>query len=810
MSPTNIKLIRSQAALHANTAAAAGLLKILVAAQATGAAVDISEDKAAAAAKSKQPYSVVLDDAAGTRLYDANAVVRYLYRTGTQPLGEQLAVEQLLEWEEKTLALLPTDRDIDQLLAAASGRVDQLSHSATVGAADAVILGAVYYTMANAKSAAVAKYAQLAEWFARQTAAPAVVAALPAYTANVVAVLVREEPSAENRRVRGGIEFSFDPEQVVLPVEGARNVLITSALPYVNNVPHLGNVIGSTLSADVFARYSRVRGHNTLYICGTDEYGTTTETKALEEGLSCQALCDKYHVLHKQVYDWFGLSFNHFGRTSTPKQTEIVQGIFAQCHANGFVSEAEQTQQFCEACQRFLADRYVEGTCPSCGYDDARGDQCDKCGKLLNANELVDPRCKLDGSRPVLRDSRHLFLDLDRLQPRCGDFVARSSAAGRWSANGVAITDNWLREGLRPRCITRDLKWGVPVPLAGFEHKVFYVWFDACIGYPSITANYTAEWERWWKNPEHVQLYQFMGKDNVPFHTVVFPSTQLATGDDWTMLHHIATCEYLNYETGKFSKSRGVGVFGNNAQDTGVPADVWRYYLLASRPESSDTVFTWADFVARNNNELLKNAGNLCSRVLKFLDSNTKYAGALPAAAAALVAPGADSADRRLIDDVNAMLARYIDDMDAVRIKAGLRTAMEVSARGNQYLQESRLDNALFAESRAQCDTVMAVAANLVYLLSALLHPFMPATAASIARQLNAPERLLPDAFELELLPGHVIGKAEHLFAQIPEQKIAEWRAQYGGAQQPSAAAAAAAATDDKKGKKGKPKPKAN
>ncbi|KAJ2111417.1 methionine--tRNA ligase mes1, partial [Coemansia sp. RSA 921] len=389
----------------------------------------------------------------------------------------------------------------------------------------------------------------------------------------VVKVLVREEASAANRNLNTDVEFVYDPAKKVLPIEGAKNILITSALPYVNNVPHLGNIIGSTLSADVFARYSRVRGNNTLFICGTDEYGTATETKALEEGVTCQQLCDKYHAMHKDVYDWFGLSFDHFGRTSTDKQTEIVQDIFTRMHKNGFVSEKTTQQLYCEQCSRFLADRYVEGTCPRCAYEDARGDQCDKCGHLLDAIELVDPRCKLDGNRPVVRESTHLCIDLDRLQPQCAAFVEKSSTAGAWSANGLSITNSWLSEGLRPRAITRDLKWGVPVPLAGFDSKVFYVWFDACIGYPSITAAYTPEWEQWWKNPANVQLFQFMGKDNVPFHTVVFPSSQIATGEDWTLLHHISACEYLNYEGGKFSKSRGVGVFGNNARDTGVAPD---------------------------------------------------------------------------------------------------------------------------------------------------------------------------------------------------------------------------------------------
>ncbi|KAJ1647250.1 methionine--tRNA ligase mes1 [Coemansia asiatica] len=796
-SENSITFVKNLAAQPANTPAAAGLLKILVASQATGTTVQMAEAEKTVP-KSKQPYWVLVDGG-NTKLYDANAVVRYLFKVGTLPLGERLDIEQLLEWEEKTLSALSTDANLDLVLAAANSRVSQLSTSASVGAADAVILGTAYYALSNAKDAAIAKYGRLFQWFERQLASSAANSVLPAYKENVVRVLVREEPTIDNRKVRADIEFSFDPKETVLPKEGAQNVLITSALPYVNNVPHLGNIIGSTLSADAFARYSRVRGRNTLYICGTDEYGTTTETKALEEGISCQELCDKYSALHQQVYEWFGLSFNHFGRTSTAKQTEIVQATFEKCHANGFVSEAELTQLFCETCSRFLADRFVEGTCPSCGYDDARGDQCDKCGKLLNANELIEPRCKLDGNRPVLRDSRHLFLDLDLLQPRCEEFVKKSYEAGQWSSNGLTITKNWLREGLRPRCITRDLKWGVPVPLRGFEDKVFYVWFDACIGYPSITANYTSEWERWWKNPDNVKLYQFMGKDNVPFHTVVFPSTQLASAEPWTMLHHISTCEYLNYETGKFSKSRGVGVFGNNAQDTGVPADVWRYFLLANRPEKSDTIFTWADFVSRNNNELLNNVGNLCNRVVKFLDKNTNYAGIVPAADAALIAPGADTTDRRLIDDVNVLLAEYVQNMDAVHIKAGLRSAMEISARGNLYLQDSRLDNTLFSESRAQCDTVIAVATNLIYLLSALLHPFMPATSASIARQLNAPERLLTETFELELQPGHVIGKPEYLFMSIDEKKAEEWRAKYGGKQE-------ASSDKDKKDKKDKKK----
>jgi methionyl-tRNA synthetase len=325
--------------------------------------------------------------------------------------------------------------------------------------------------------------------------------------------------------------------------------LITSALPYVNNVPHLGNIIGCVLSADVYARYCRLRGYNTLYICGTDEYGTATETKALEEGVSCKELCDKYSRLHAEIYEWFQISFDHFGRTSTPQQTAIAQDIFLKLKEHEKIKEESVDQWYCEKCSRFLADRYVEGGCPLCGYEDARGDQCDSCQKLLNAIDLKNPRCKLDGNRPIVKRSKHLFIKLPEIEGDCASFVEKSSIEGKWTPNSISVTQAWLKEGLRNRCITRDLKWGTPVPMDGFEEKVFYVWFDAPIGYLSITANYTSEWEKWWKNPENVKLYQFMGKDNIPFHTVIFPCSLIGTREKYTMLHHLSTTGTLKYLT---------------------------------------------------------------------------------------------------------------------------------------------------------------------------------------------------------------------------------------------------------------------
>ncbi|KAI9850091.1 MAG: putative methionine--tRNA ligase, cytoplasmic protein rar1 [Thelocarpon superellum] len=566
----------------------------------------------------------------------------------------------------------------------------------------------------------------------------------------------------------------------VLPQKGRRNVLITSALPYVNNVPHLGNIVGSVLSADVFARFCRLRGHPTLYVCGTDEYGTATETKALEDGVTPKELCDKYHALHAQVYHWFEIGFDIFGRTTTQQQTAIAQDIFLKLNANGYLEEKETTQPYCEKHSAFLADRFVEGQCPRCQYDDARGDQCDRCGHLLDPFDLINPRCKIDGATPVPRQTKHVHLLLDKLQPAIEKWSSQSSEEGAWSKNGRIITESWLKEGLKDRGITRDLKWGTPVPLPGYENKVLYVWFDACIGYVSITANYTNEWEKWWRDPENVKLYQFLGKDNVPFHTVIFPGSQIGTGDQWTMLNHLSTTEYLNYENGKFSKSRGIGVFGNTAQETGIPPSVWRYYLLSSRPETSDTQFEWRSFIAKNNSELLANLGNFVNRLIKYVNAN--YSSIVPHYTAQIDDVTFDD----FKTDVDMLLKAYVEDLEAVRLRSGLEKAMALSARGNLFLQENRLDNALLASQPERAAAVVGLGLNLIHLLASLFHPYMPSTGSSITTQLATTLLNIPDAWEtstLALKPGHTIGKASYLFKRIDDKKEEEWRNMFGGTQ---------------------------
>ncbi|KAL2983005.1 hypothetical protein AAZX31_12G017500 [Glycine max] len=582
-----------------------------------------------------------------------------------------------------------------------------------------------------------------------------------------------------------------------LPVEGKRNILITSALPYVNNVPHLGNIIGCVLSADVFARYCRLRGYNAIYICGTDEYGTATETKAMEENCSPKEICDKYHAIHKEVYNWFNISFDEFGRTSSPEQTEVCQAIFRKIFENKWLSENTMQQLYCNTCERFLADRLVEGTCPTpgCEYDSARGDQCEKCGKLLNPTELKNPRCKVCQKTPHIRDTDHLFLELPLLKDRLEKYISEMSVVGGWSQNAIQTTNSWLREGLKPRCITRDLKWGVPVPHEKYSDKVFYVWFDAPIGYVSITSCYTRDWEKWWKNPENVELYQFMGKDNVPFHTVMFPSTLLGTSENWTLMKTISVTEYLNYEAGKFSKSKGIGVFGNDAKDTNIPVEVWRYYLLTNRPEVSDTLFTWPDLQAKLNSELLNNLGNFINRVLSFIakPAGQGYDSIIPSVPDN-VSGDSHGPTKKLADKVAAYIDQYIEAMEKVKLKQGLKTAMSISSEGNAYLQEAEFWR-LYKENKSLCSLVMKTAAGIVYLLACLLEPFIPSFTLEVFKQLNLPAdthvSLSDDKGDVDrvkrpwdiISAGHKIGTPKPLFRELKDEEVEFYRKKFAGSQ---------------------------
>ncbi|KAG2661262.1 hypothetical protein PVAP13_1KG494300 [Panicum virgatum] len=498
----------------------------------------------------------------------------------------------------------------------------------------------------------------------------------------------------------------------------------------------------------------------------------------MEEKCSPKEICDKYHAIHDEVYKWFDIKFDKFGRTSSPQQTEICQAIFHKLMKNNWLTENTMQQLYCDTCQRFLADRLVEGACPTqgCTNKAARGDQCDKCSHMLNPTELIDPKCKVCKNTPHIRETDHLFLELPLLKEKLVDYINDTSVAGMWSQNAIQATNAWLKEGLKPRCITRDLKWGVPVPMEKYKDKVFYVWFDAPIGYVSITASYTPEWEKWWKNPDNVELFQFMGKDNVPFHTIMFPSTLLGTGENWTMMKTISVTEYLNYETGKFSKSKGIGVFGNDAKNTNIPPEVWRYYLLTSRPEASDTLFTWTDLQAKLNSELLNNLGNFINRVLSFIakPAGAGYDSIIPDA------PGAEShpSTSELAEKTSKRVEQYLDAMEKVKLKQGLKSAMGISSDGNAYLQESEFWK-LYKEDPVSCAIVIKTSVGLVYLLTCLLEPFMPSFSNEVQRQLNlSPEEnlsfsdgkgeIVKAKTPWDFLPaGHKIGRPTPLFEEL-------------------------------------------
>lgn len=524
--------------------------------------------------------------------------------------------------------------------------------------------------------------------------------------------------------------------------------LITAALPYVNNVPHLGNLIQG-LSADVFARFCRMRGYHTCFVCGTDEYGTASETRAAKQGLSPAQLCAHYHALHRDIYQWFDLSFDYFGRTTSDAHTELTQALFRHLDARGFISEHESAQAYCLHCARFLADRYLRGTCPHCRNAEARADQCEHCGVLLEPETLLNARCVSCGTAPEFRPTRHLYLNLPALEKAYRSWFCTTNHL--WTKNAVRMTEGWLRTGLQERAITRDLRWGVPVPKAGFEQKVFYVWFDAPVGYISITKCGTEaassqegggtddgvkeKWQSWWLDQQDVELVQFVGKDNIPFHTLFFPCMLIGSGQRWTMLTRLSATEYLNYEGGKFSKSLGVGVFGSDAKESGIPSDLWRFYLLYHRPEKSDAHFTWHEFQERVNSELIGNLCNLVNRTLTFVART--YGGVVPAQ------DGARSTRAQVMEETLALreavrntAKRMTDLMEQVQLREAFREVFALSARANKALQDGAPWKTR-AQDRERADALMRELCYVIRDVLILAHPFLPWYTQQAARFLG-------------------------------------------------------------------------
>ncbi|AXE23822.1 methionine--tRNA ligase [Streptomyces globosus] len=563
--------------------------------------------------------------------------------------------------------------------------------------------------------------------------------------------------------------------------------LITSALPYINGIKHLGNMVGSMLPADVYARYLRQRGHDVLYICATDEHGTPAELAAKEAGLSVAEFCAQAHDAQKAVYDGFELSFDYFGRSSSEQNREITQHFARQLHANGFIEERAIRQVYSPVDGRFLPDRYVEGTCPHCGYDKARGDQCENCTRVLDPTDLIDPRSAISGSTDLeVRETKHLFLLQSELQHEVEQWVGQHEE--EWPQLASSIARKWLTEGLHDRAITRDLDWGVPVPADTWpdlaaEGKVFYVWFDAPVEYIGATKEWAdlepaaRDWKSWWYEAADVRYTQFMAKDNVPFHTVMFPATELGVREPWKMVDYVKAFNWLTYYGGKFSTSQKRGVFTDQALEI-LPADYWRYFLIANAPESDDSSFTWEHFTATVNKDLADTLGNFVNRVLSF--SRKRFGDEVPAG------KDAGEAEQRLGAQIAELLAEYEGHMDALQFRKAAAALRALWSAGNSYLEEKAPWLEIKTDPEGAALT-LRTAMNLIHLYSVVSEPFVPAS----ARAMRSAFRLADDnaawitqehAKALDAVPaGTPFTVPPVLFAKITEEDLEAYRERFGG-----------------------------
>jgi methionyl-tRNA synthetase len=564
--------------------------------------------------------------------------------------------------------------------------------------------------------------------------------------------------------------------------------LITSALPYINGIKHLGNMVGSMLPADVYSRYLRQRGHDVLYICATDEHGTPAELAAKEQGLPVAEFCAQAHDAQKAVYDGFALAFDYFGRSSSPENREITQHFARKLNENGFIEERAIRQVYSPTDGRFLPDRYVEGTCPHCGYDKARGDQCENCTRVLDPTDLINPRSAISGSTDLeVRETKHLFLLQSKLQHEVEAWVARHEAD--WPQLASSIARKWLNEGLHDRAITRDLDWGVPVPADTWpelaaEGKVFYVWFDAPIEYIGATKEWAdqdpenRDWKSWWYEADDTVRYtEFMAKDNVPFHTVMFPATELGVREPWKKVDYVKAFNWLTYYGGKFSTSQKRGVFTDQALEI-LPADYWRYFLIANAPESDDSSFTWEHFTATVNKDLADTLGNFVNRVLSF--SKKRFGEDVPAGGE----PG--EAEARLGEEIARLLAEYEEQMEALQFRKAAAALRALWSAGNSYLEEK----APWLEIKTDKDgaaLTLRTAMNLIHLYAVVSEPFIPATSAAMRQAFSLTDDTATwvsrdEAKSLSSVPaGTPFTVPPVLFAKLTDDDLAAYKERFGG-----------------------------
>ena len=562
-------------------------------------------------------------------------------------------------------------------------------------------------------------------------------------------------------------------------VVSGEKIIVTSALPYIHSISHLGNLIGSMLPADIYYKYLCLTGRDAIFICGSDEHGVPIELRALKENKTPEALTNENHEIIKETLRKFGLTFTHYGRTHCKENREVTNEIFLALYKNGLIAEKTSKLPYCKNCKRILSDRYIEGKCPYCGGL-GRGDQCNDCGALLDPTILQEPYCAVCRKKEIeFVDSKQLFIQLQKLQEKIKEWVEKNQ---HWPPNAYHSSIEFLKQGLNERCISRDLKWGFPIPLKGYEDKVFYVWFDAPIGYIGITKEWSnltgkpEEWKNWWKNPD-TKIIHFLGKDNILFHTIFWPGFLIGSNLGYTLPHTVQSYEYLVAKGVKFSKSKGVGLDIQTALEA-LPADYWRYALVILIPESSDSEFSLEVLQSVVNSELNDNIGNFVHRTLTFI--NRSFDGKIPE-------PELGNDDKAVLEEVKKHVDSFKSNMECIRLREGLKAAVSIARAGNVYLSAKepwKLIKTGKPEDKAAAGAVFYVCANLIKQLAICLYPFTPFASEKIWGYLkldNFDKIRLEDAEE-NIAAGHQIADATEilpLFNKITEKEMQEFKKKF-------------------------------
>lgn len=540
-----------------------------------------------------------------------------------------------------------------------------------------------------------------------------------------------------------------------------KRTLVTSALPYANGPVHIGHLAGVYVPADIYTRYLRLKGEDVLFIGGSDEHGVPITLKARKEGISPQDVVDKYHNLIKKSFEDFGISFDIYSRTTSKVHHETAAQFFRTLYDKGEFLEKESEQYFDPEAQQFLADRYITGTCPHCHKDGAYGDQCESCGTSLNAMDLINPRSVISGSTPVLKKTKHWYLPLDKHEPFLKKWILEDHK--EWKSNVYGQCKSWIDLGLQPRAVSRDLDWGVPIPLEGAEGKVLYVWFDAPIGYISATKELTPDWEKYWKDPE-CRMLHFIGKDNIVFHCIIFPSMLKAEGS-YILPDNVPANEFLNLEGDKISTSRNWAVWLHEyLEDFKDKQDVLRYVLTANAPETKDNDFTWKDFQARNNNELVAIYGNFVNRSIVL--THKYYNGVVPT-------PGQyNDFDKETVTGIQELIGKVEVALDNFRFREAVKEAMNLARLGNKYLADTEPWK-LIKTDPERVTTIMYISLQITAALSILMEPFMPFSSRKLRDMLGMEEADWAISKQEEILePGHKINEGELLFQKIEDTEI--------------------------------------